>query len=482
MASCNLCDADTTGSNRTRGMCKRCYRGDGALRFDFSCILCGTDRNFYYQMGVIRTKKGNSHTVCSDCWEGTSNKDNFSWRKLPKKNCQHCKKGNVLRYTSVLSCKSCLKEKKLETCEECWGEVRTTYVKDNKKICKECVKRFYVECTHCNIEFSKRGIDDKRNGKQFSHSVCDKCFEISIKAIHNYSHKPNPEYKPSFIDEKDGGYDGVWNRGRKILYLGVEVEMECSQFASAIAHSVTELSKNRVYNKGDSSITYGFEMVSHPMTLEYHTVKKDAKGELINPEKHMNWEEIFKYLLSKGCLSHNTKTCGLHIHANKSFMTDTDLKKLDIFINSHTREISQFARRSNSHAQYKKLSKDDFKRLNNTGGRYALNMSPASTVEFRMFKGTLKYSTFMASLQFVDASIRFVKEAAWKDICNVEKSWKLFIAFIDDNKYTELAKYMRLRKLRKAFREDSSSIAQMIAKTNATKLTRFEERDEIECA
>jgi hypothetical protein len=76
-------------------------------------------------------------------------------------------------------------------------------------------------------------------------------------------------------------------------------------------------------------------------------------------------------------------------------------------------------------------------------GRYAaVNLCNYSTIEFRLFRGTLKLNTFIATLQLVN------------EICNVavsmsdeslqKLSWSEFVSNITD---TELIQYLKERNL-----------------------------------
>jgi hypothetical protein len=66
------------------------------------------------------------------------------------------------------------------------------------------------------------------------------------------------------------------------------------------------------------------------------------------------------------------------------------------------------ARRTQSdYARYVDKPDSDFGRC---AEKYcAVNFRPADTVEFRLFRGTLKFSTLMATLEVVDAVCRWVK-------------------------------------------------------------------------
>ena len=64
----------------------------------------------------------------------------------------------------------------------------------------------------------------------------------------------------------------------------------------------------------------GFEIVSHPMSLQYH-------------QNEMNWHEIMTKLIDIKYLSHKTSTCGLHIHIEKSKLGDTIEKQEETISN-----------------------------------------------------------------------------------------------------------------------------------------------------
>lgn len=84
---------------------------------------------------------------------------------------------------------------------------------------------------------------------------------------------------------------------------------------------------------------------------------------------------------------------------------------------------------------------DKSKKGNN--GRYAaVNLMNYSTIEFRLFRGTLKYNTFIATLELVDAicdlAISLTDEGMSK------MSWSEFVDTITE---PELIQYLKERRL-----------------------------------
>jgi len=210
------------------------------------------------------------------------------------------------------------------------------------------------------------------------------------------------------------------------VYLGLELEMEVNrdsyrtdkaeELLDAIKHA--KGSDNNFYRyastEDDGSLNYGFEMVTAYTGLDIH--KQQLK--------------FFKNRF-KDVKSHDTTSCGLHVHICKSDMTMLHASKLVFFINddNNTKLIHAIARRSDWWAcklhpsKTKDLSyiKDTLRNYNsksnqlkylNTDRFEALNFQNANTVEFRIFRGTLKYETIMACLEFTYASWFFTRNAS----------------------------------------------------------------------
>ena len=76
-------------------------------------------------------------------------------------------------------------------------------------------------------------------------------------------------------------------------------------------------------------------------------------------------------------------------------------------------------------------------------GRYkAINVQNDNTIEFRLFRGTLKLNTFIASLQFTVAITQFVKQIKLKDVFAVK--WSDIFVSAD---FKELKEYLKERNL-----------------------------------
>jgi hypothetical protein len=196
-----------------------------------------------------------------------------------------------------------------------------------------------------------------------------------------------------------------------------------------------------MYFKQDSSINNGFEVVTHPFTLQY-------------AHKHMAWHKILKYLRTKNATSYEKGTCGLHIHLNRNFFTKNEERKLKMFFNYCYPDILKFSQRGGSTCQYAQREPYGFEQFYNTDnhsqagmGRYsALNSLNSQTLEIRIFRGTLNYTAFLAKLQFADAVAHWIKY--YSCINFVTKSpatiWRAFVAFVrQSGRYAQLDAKLR---------------------------------------
>jgi len=251
--------------------------------------------------------------------------------------------------------------------------------------------------------------------------------------IHSYGFKPEPWYH--------GHY-------KKHLLLGVELEVDGAGEDEEHARQVLTIlngnpySRRHAYCKHDGSLEAGFEIVSQPATINYHI-------------KRIPWQQAFEYLLAQGYRSNDTSTCGLHVHFNCIFLGDSQeefLKaegKLLAFFEENWEAIIRFSRRNRKQIERwcKRYGHRDIKEAynDNDGCRYyALNFQNSTTDEIRIFRGTLKYSTFIATLLFVHNLVLFCKRT--KD--NDDVSWETFLRFVRRNpKNITLIEYLQSRNL-----------------------------------
>ena len=210
--------------------------------------------------------------------------------------------------------------------------------------------------------------------------------------------------------------------------------------------------ENLIYSTHDSTVQIEFDTM--PCSLEFH-------------KNIMNYREMFEYLDKEGYKGHDCETAGLHIHANRSYLgksrisQELVISKILYILEKFNDEICVIARRDNDYSEFagEKQNEDSIVELygkyKDKGKRAALNLQHKDTIEFRMFKSTLKYKTFILTLEFVKDIIDYAKSvdieeielAKWSDLMNCFSS--------------ELRKYYEFRYQKKVKDINGSTVKQI---------------------
>ena len=216
--------------------------------------------------------------------------------------------------------------------------------------------------------------------------------------------------------------------------------------------------KDTIFSKTDGSLHNGFEIVSHPMTLAKHL-------------RTMKWQKGMDYLTKMGYKSHNTSTCGLHIHINRNFFGSKSVQgingaKIAYLMENNRQDLIKFTRRRseelerwarfgdmrrwlspNMTPRTKSMLSTAFRSQYNPRNKYvALNTIHANTFEFRIFKGTLNFGTLVASMQLVDNLARIVKDIPNNDTMFEALDKIKFDDIVNYRPYAELTAYWEKRK------------------------------------
>ena len=287
------------------------------------------------------------------------------------------------------------------------------------------------------------GEFDLRYSDYYSEECCETCYERgeeyeaderendedeTEEYVHSYSYRPKPMF---FGDDGTSSYYSTFGEnGRSLLYLGMELEVEFHGHnkyerhdgAATLVNGYMDQG-NPIYLKTDGSLNYGFEIVSHPGTLEYFT-------------QHFDWSPI-KALSRMGFKSWNNSHCGLHIHMTRhAFTSDKHLALFIKFIFDNRQDLVQYAGRESSYAKfgienllnvYYDYDQDRRVRSNKlmdivkgyatNSDRYtAVNLQNANTIELRFFRPSLKPSTVISALEFCDASFRYTNSITLQDV------------------------------------------------------------------
>ena len=316
-----------------------------------------------------------------------------------------------------------------DICGEEHAEAACTYW-DDQCFCPTCLDTLTTLCRECGevVPYSDAYTISGRDG-----CFCENCYDDlrPAQVIHEYSYKPSPLFY-----------------GTGPRYFGVELEIDLEGEDEENAYRLLEIANRYneyLYCKHDSSLTDGFELVTHPMSLTYHC-------------RDMPWNDVMRSAVRMGYRSHQTDTCGLHVHVSRNAFGDTEedqdaaIARLLYFFEKHWEELLKFSRRTAYQMEqwaarygYKDRPKEilDHAKKGYSKGRYSsINLQNRATIEFRIFRGTLKYNTLIATLQFIDLLCDLAITLTDQQMQNL--SWTTFAASCQQ---PELVQYLKERRL-----------------------------------
>ena len=408
----------------------------------------------------------------------------------------------------------------ISTCEICdemvpRGELRLMYRTRGRRtieieVCEDCYNDYALSCDACGDAWHS---DDLYICECGNERLCESChdrdgFQCSCmnqedeedENIMCYSYKPNPIFHPPVKSKTT----------KENLYLGVELEVDRIRDRKELAGQLHEISDcgDLFYMKLDGSLSNdgGLEIVTHPMTVNYH-------------RNDFDWKQVLDLCRNYEGKSHNAGNCGLHIHFNKNYLTNPklDCYKLMILMHRFKNQMVKFSRRTTfsycqdieldsikASIEREAVSTCDEMLINENenwmlnsldpgrmrhilesyypeirelptplcstyeniapaininkwrmksvdkhrqnGKYYAINISNSSTVEIRLWRGTLKYETLIATIEFTNALVKFCK---YNSVAQVERiTWNDFIKkLLDIDKPKYMKEYLKREKL-----------------------------------
>lgn len=331
-------------------------------------------------------------------------------------------------------CESCASSDYYQ-CDDCGEYVssRNLWFNRNLTICNECHWEYCTcydceDVIHCDYVHNIGG-----------YGYCDNCAPSHRSVIRDYSFKPTPIFYGELSE---------WVKG----YYGLELEIDDGDDVREAARAIQDAGgDDRIYIKDDGSLSCdGFEIVTHPATLEYHM-------------HSMPWRNIISTAREYNYTSHDAGTCGLHIHASRTlFGADRTLQDLNIakcillidfwweqyivpFSRRNYNQLNEWAKKPNARIMASDSQAEAVCKAIESGeyDRYkAVNLKNRHTVEFRFFRGTLRRDTIMASIQFVDTLIKYVSGVELEDLWD-----KTFNDVFGDTQHAELKDYLQKRRL-----------------------------------
>lgn len=344
------------------------------------------------------TQKAHSHCVirCEACEKNyvISGSNRVDFRVVDSRTCCSTCAESILTSGDYSDCDRC--NEWFHTDNLNWSEER------ERDLCNTCY-RYPIECRECDYHYTE--------GSRHQ------CYRNEGDTIYSYNYKP----KPIFF-------------GQGKYHLGFELEVEHTDGETGYANEVAELIerqlRERVYMKWDGSLDSGFEVVTHPHTLEEYTTQFD-------------WS-FLSTLVGQNFVSWNNSNCGFHVHISKTAFDTPRGYQAEIshkmrftkFIYDNQYQVERIAgRKANDYATFSdkgailnKVLFDDQR-----DGRYqVVNVYNEHTYEIRIFKGSLRKERLLSNIEFVHAVCEYTRNM--KVVAkHTPFAWSKFVKFVTDN-------------------------------------------------
>ena len=295
----------------------------------------------------------------------------------------------------------------------CWAEAVDGWV------CYDFAENELIQCNHCNEYFfpdQGHWDDDDRfycedccdRGYGYWHDDDYEDYDVNDPHVCSYHADCHSEIKTEFIDSRD-------RKSEPHCGFELEVHKADGYVSPDDVVEVDESLNGIVVYESDCSIEPGFEIISRPASMTYW----------LEMENFDRIKQACKKLIKLGYNSHNSNMCGLHIHLDRTFFGNpgnrtrqelVEAKFLYLFLR-HWENIVRFSRRKSfgychkSRVDGENVSiKEMVKSSNYARGHYtAINCSHYDTIEIRIWRGTLRPETLLATLKFTQRLAEIIK-------------------------------------------------------------------------
>ncbi|NBV78121.1 hypothetical protein EBR66_08225 [bacterium] len=324
----------------------------------------------------------------------------------------------------------------LATCYECEKQMVTSRGNcafyEGHPICEMCLDTAIdnddaTQCYSCAEYFSSIYYCEYRNA-----SYCNSCYQESFECSECGSDRYSDEdhecyYEPNAYIQSYGHRPAPKFYGQDVYYFGIELEVEDTQDygCEAMAEKLTHKLDNRFYYKHDASLDNGFEIVSHP-----HSLDAWQKSE---------WD-FLRLLRVNGFRSWDTSTCGLHVHVSRTAFRNFGKRdeahelRFQKLIYDNQSHVQAIAGRSTDYASF--MDKGKLVRKVKYGStadrREAVNVTNDHTIEIRVFRGSLNKERVLSAVEFVHSAIEYTRSMKINPKAK-QLSWVRFIAYVMDN-------------------------------------------------
>jgi hypothetical protein len=304
-------------------------------------------------------------------------------------------------------CDSC-RDTYLARCNACGDWINTRdddYMSDDyRSICYSCRDEYYY-CEDCGCIVHQDNACFLDGGSVY----CESCVDSHApQHIHRYHEGPDPTFF-----------------GKGPRFFGFELETDgASDYNVDRLFNMSE-NETMFHLERDGSLNTGFELVSGACSFEHIMEHKEY------------WKKVCDEIIRIGLRSHDTETCGFHIHVSRDGINggNETISNIVYLYEKHFQQFLRFSRRTEKRlnvyaARYigeNVTTLDEAKAYTKTGrhlDRYkAINLRPEHTIEFRFFKGTLNIDTIMANIQLINnlvdiANTETIESITFDDILN----------------------------------------------------------------
>ncbi|MFF3228870.1 hypothetical protein ACFYV7_39180 [Nocardia suismassiliense] len=362
---CSQCERTvTTSAMRTtvegERLCPRCASDV------LTCDEC-------YELTRILQRTGRDDLLCAHCVSGLTR-------------CQDCDTYHSEVTTTVNGrqvCDCCTDL--YDRCYECDRlSLETFNVQGGHPVCGACRDERYHECRECETL-----IHD-------SEYYCADCADPEHDGIHYSDYKPAPRF-----------------HGAGPLFLGLELEIKTpGHVLRRAADTALDHLGELGYLKEDGSIMCGFELVTHPMSLDY-------------ARTGFPWTLLTRLRLL-GC--YTDTDVGIHVHLSRDgFDSPAHIYRWLKFVYRNEIPLTRLARRRSSWAVFSPTARSSVVHFAN-GARHsnryeAINVQPEDTFELRIFASSLKPQQVQAALAFAAGSVEYTRTLTPADIAR-RRGWE----------------------------------------------------------
>jgi len=353
-----------------------------------------------------------------------------------------------------------------QICAHCHGDIPRANISCTLEsgilICARCAVRtgsfFYSERQNCYVNTWSRVIladTDEAVSMNYARSRCYYS-EICDAYYSDYDNAYDDEMQArdrADDEARNGVYDyhatnpieiHGWDKEtpKTSLCFGVELEMEHkddddgggqTEISAALGgkrgvHGMESAKGKYILMRDGSLNDSGVELITVPYTLEGH-------------QKAFGWKAVLGKVTGIGRSGRYTNACGMHVHVNRKALSAFTLGKMLVFVNSpqNTALIEKIAQRDPEEwaRRYSKCVCDGLVR--ETDKYEAMHLS-SQTVEFRIFRGNLRFDRVLKNIEFCHAVVMYAKDTSMQDL----ERPTLFVAWLAQHKgtYPNLAKFL----------------------------------------